>query len=212
MGRLSGSGGSGSLCLPDCPYRPRLRALLDDSLLCDSACMLSLSVAPELLLLSMAAPLRSVGNFHPEAAMASKDSRVDEDLVHPQLAPGLQHQRGLYPPKFTTAGLHGFAAVKILTAELKYALGDAGPVEYCSYPLDRGNLLVGVPAGVTLICHVHHVGRRWIVGLDRIHQKMLVSIAPGAPKGLVRRLVGFVRNSGRWLGRHGSVPRHQKCG
>jgi len=184
--------------------------VVEDSLFCDSACMLSLPVASDLVPLLMAALPGSVRYFHPEAAVAAKNPRVDQNLVHPQLGSGFQDQGSLNPPELAAAGLHWFAAVKILTAELKYPLRNAGPVEYGGNLLDRCDLLVGIPADVALVRHVHQIGRGGIVGLDRIHHEVLVRVAPGTPKALVGRLVGFVRDSGRWLGRHGCLPRHQK--
>ncbi|WP_172323788.1 hypothetical protein, partial [Paenarthrobacter sp. CM16] len=123
--------------------------------------------------------------------MASKDAGVDKDLVHPQLATWFQDQGGLDPAKLAALGFHGFAAVQVLPAELEHALIDARTVQYQRHPLDRGHLLVGVPAGMALVGDFNHVWRGWVVRLDGIHQQVLVRIAVLAPQGLVRRLVGF---------------------
>ena len=142
--------------------------------------------------------------------MAPEDACVDKYLVHPQLRSGSQHQRGLDSAKLATFGFHRFTAVEVLAAELQNALGDTGAVQDRGHASYGGDMFIGVPANMALVRHLHHVGRGRIVRLNGIHQEVLVGIAARAPKRFIWRLMCFVRDSGRWLGRHGSVPLHQK--
>lgn len=142
--------------------------------------------------------------------MTPENARVDEYLIHPLLRARRQDQGRLDPSQLATLCLHRFPAVQVLTAELQDALRGTRTVQDCCNAPNGSNVLIRVPTNMALIRNVHHVGCRRIVGLDGVHQKMLICIAARAPEGFIGWRMCFVRDSGRWLSRHGFVPLHQK--